>query len=339
MAMKINTKTLAYNLRVKQKRHKKYLNAHRIFYLLRDISNLDYDRTSGRSRYKKVGDCFLSLDMGKGDFPKNLDEKIGLKINFILGKERDETFPTRNPEGEYKQSNLPKGENLCFKTHGSFIFKKLTNQWCCILVIERRHHTTGLSRLIKYLQKFNADFTIESDVICRPIDVFKKIKSISEIKSVVMRNQDISFSKNAGMGTILAEDSENKKYEETRIQFKIAHGNSPMEQIKNLFIDYVKNKKDFEKGNLTKFAVDTELALVNQNNQVINLYEDLALYYFDVDALKTREINSSDFFVKLGNILTKVELDKLLNLSRKFYDSIEIEDTLNNSQETEDTES
>lgn len=301
----INSKISAFNFTIKRKRFRKFLQADVIFTILKDINSLPYDRSCTRSRNEKIADGELVLDIL--DIPQNINPN-GTTIDFFVGRETRENYPTRDKQGNFHTRTLPEEENLCFKTHGCFLFKKIDNNWVCCLLFEKRFHTIGLSRLIKYLEKLKPDFSFDASAISTIPNIIKKIQKISNLKSVIIKDQNVEFSQDDGMGTILVKDREDREFSGLNIEIAILQGNTTLEKIKNLFVAFYKRNKEFNETTFREFALEKELVLIAKNNNgfpyKVDLFEDLILYKIKVLSLESRELDSNDFFAKTRTLLT-----------------------------------
>jgi hypothetical protein len=100
-----------------------------MFYLiLSNVNKLFYVRDVDKSRLKKLNGFNLSMEFPNG-FPEKAPKEGEItKIDFFMGRESRETFPVRDNKGNFDSLDLPDDKNLCFKTHGSFIFKEREGQ-------------------------------------------------------------------------------------------------------------------------------------------------------------------------------------------------------------------
>ncbi|MBI2549862.1 hypothetical protein HYV83_01630 [Candidatus Woesearchaeota archaeon] len=318
----LDSRIIAYNIKLKPKFGRNYLSASFIHYLLGLVNGRPYNRTSLGSRLINVGEYSLAMELL--NFPEQISEDAYTKINFFVGKESTETFPLRDPEGHFESLSLPEGKNLCFKTHGTFLIKKVMrnerDEWFCILLLERRHICVGLSSLTKYLQGIDGQHTIIPESITTNASYSRRIRELNELKYAIVKKQSLNFTGSEGIGTLRRRHDEGN-YPISKIVFKLSGDDSPLRK----FIRFMKNWRHIQNRDLTSSEIeeaiqDTELVLVGSKNgekMFLNLFQDLVLYNIKVEQAETREINTRDFFDKLNTILTNEEIGRLFDLAMR----------------------
>lgn len=325
MSQKLKCKVQAYNMRVRVHRNRTFENADAFFYTLRDISNFTYTSMNPQQNIRrKIGEFDYAMEFI--NFPADKNENL-TRIDFKFGRETRESFSLKHKNGQASVLQLPDDSNICFDTHGSFILRKIRNEWCCVLLLEKRHHTTtGLSKIIEYIEKVRQQYSIEADAIAHQADVIRKIKKTTNVNAAIIRNQKLDLETNDGSGTIFVKNRERKKYEATKVHIRLFEGNTTWERFVNFAKDYLNIDREPTNQEVIQLIDATQLVLLRKTSvgsdepKQIDLFKDLVLFRMEVQQRESRELDSQNFFDKLFNVVQGGTMDSIFELSRKFYD-------------------
>ncbi len=315
---KFNINVLAYEIKLKEK-YKKYLQTEDIYALLQRINGLPYDRETHKGKCKLTNDGF---DLCMNILPDlNLLDKNEVKIiDFIMDKEVDETYHSKDKKGSYGLAKLEAGKVYCHKTHGKFIFKYKDNSWKLIVLLERRHHNVWLSHIFKYLIKFKSNWKFEYSQLAKKSDLMEKLNSINNSKFILLQDMDIQLAN---------EPSESLSDKTYKNKYKKAFATKDLKLIikegglKNMLKELLREIFHIEKPTLdekTLKDLSSHVSLkvygsINNKFKLIDFFSDLVFYNFDLDKDKEgNEIKTTDFFEKLNSIITIEEIDKLFRL-------------------------
>ncbi len=324
MSPGLKCKVQAYNINVRVKRHRDLEGADVLYHVLKEINGFTYTSTDSRQNIRrKIGEFDYAMEFI--NFPDKEDNLT--RIDFKFGRETRESFSLKDKNGQASVLKLPDDSNICFDTHGSFILRRLKNHWCCVLLLEKRHHTTtGLAKVIEYIEKVKEKYSLEADAIAQEADVIRKIKSTKDVNAAIIKNQKLDLEKEDGSGTILVKNRERKKYEATSVRIRLSEGNSTWERFVNFAKDYLSIKREPTNQEIRALIDDTELVLLKKTmadsgeSNKIDLFKDLVLFKMDVQQRHSRELDSDDFFNKLFTLVDTKTLDSIFDLSRKLYD-------------------
>lgn len=316
-----------YSLKVKRKGKRKLESSDSIFSFLRDINNCSYDDANPKKNRRQPPTGGFKFAMDFFGFPENLNEEL-TKVNFMFGRETKESFPTKDVHGHLSSLNLRPEENLCFNTHGSFLFRKFEGQWECIILLERRFHTAGLSKILDYIKKFQGDYTISSNPLVNSSDYIRKILAINGLKAVILKNSQLYLNPSDRSGTIFVKNARIKKNEVTKIEVELIKEGDNLARFKDFVRRFLRLNQEPTNEELIQFIDENEVLLVKkifknseEDKRYINLLKDLFLTSISVEQNGiTREINSKDFFKKLYDKIGVAKINELFKLSRKADD-------------------
>ena len=323
-------------LRIKGKKNDKWKSNKGIYDLVRVIAEMDYGGEDSKARV--VGEFDVAL------FAENISDfnANGKTIfNFRVGRITDQRHPSIDGEGHFSSSPLPDGKRLCYLTHGCFIFGEHTNYLSCILILERRFYTLHLVEFLKYLLEFDKDIKFDVQNIANPEELLSRLREIPKATMMIVKNINAVISRpNARMGTRVADRQRQVARSVKQITIDLLSGHSTIAKVKSTFKDILHLETDPTNQELIDLLEDTDTVIFGKRNTDgnyvwIKLLGDTVLYQIKVSLNDAKELNSQEFFVKLGQKLTDQETTKLIRLSRQFYDSVEIVDAPQQPQNTE----
>ena len=338
---RLKGKVLAYQVTVRKKHGRHPEDARQIHGALAHIRSLAYKRRSSEiddptSRLQHIGDHDLALEIA---YFSPLSQHGLCRLDFYLGRESSEVFPTRNPQGRFRSTRLAQGLNLCFKTHGRFFFAKRRGMWCCVLLIERRHNTTGLGAFIQYLEKLFPHLRFEPNLLAAPTAVLQRLRELDDLQLVILKDVPVSFSHEAGWGSIQRQARDQRKYRAVSVRLKVDSGSAPTTKLRQVF-HAIRGPTRFTEQAVAKFAADTDLVLFAKKSgearfQHIDILQDVAKYALEVRQMETRDISTRDFFHQLTKQVPEPEAERLLRLSRQLYDDVEVVNAADDPQQRE----
>jgi len=310
----------AYDIKLKKKTLHSYESAGDIYYILKDISEKTYDaRESINNKRQSINGHDFAMDFPS--FPQDKNTTL-TRVDFNFGREVYESLPLKKKDGTKSTLDLPPDSNICFDTHGSFLFKIVDGEWRCILLLERRFHTAGFGKIVEYIQKFKPSYKIEEDPITTETNYIRKINAVRDLKAIIIRNREFKLQTEEGAGTFFAKTRENRGDEVSRIQVTLKEGSSNYER----FIDFFKRHK-FVGGRVTNAQLrnlidENGLVLVrtvksgSKEPRFVPLVDDFILYTISVSyESQSRKIDDNDFFDKLFFEVSEAKIIRLFKLS------------------------
>ena len=317
---KSKSKVFAYEVKYKNKRKKSFLPVEQFFEKLKELGNKNYDRKCGiDSRLRKIGDTLISYDVSNS--VEDLEDFRLNYVDFFTGKEIKENIPTRNDKGEEDSYSLPEGLNFCFKTHGRFIFKKINDEWKCILFFEKKHAGISLTTFEYYLKSMFNDKTIIFNQINREEEIIERLGCIDKLYTFYMKKApvDLGEYKDAGIDEQIEAKQSSDPIVAATLEFKndMIPGNTVIDKIKSMFAWAYKDKK-FNAKNLKNFVLTYGARVYGKRvdepyPRTINLLSDIYLFEMEMNLSSERLVKEIEFFRQL-NSKTQGIVEELFNL-------------------------
>ncbi|MHA1703921.1 MAG: hypothetical protein ACTSWK_16830 [Promethearchaeota archaeon] len=314
----------AYALTMEKKRDRSHslLPREEIMEMFRKFKEFPYKRYSKdgisiqESKYAWIGDSQVSL------FVEDITEN---KIKFFIGRERDDELPQKVSENEqehradFEDTELEDGQNLIEKAYGTIYFlEDFPNH--CLILFQHNYHSYTLSKILDFV-KNKTDSKLFAKIITTGETVEEKLRSLSEVRAVILRNQTILPEAQINVGDELERIEDQRIFVAKNLKFEIRENRGAVRNIFNRFVNAFRPGA-IEAG-LEEFLAQSGMKLLaiemgESDTKLINFLEDMKIYSYST----TRDLflDSEVFFRECDNIYENNK-EELVSLIRAIIDA------------------